>query len=335
MTKTSGRRTARRLVSGVGVVAAGGLLLPTGVAYADPDEEQSQEEVEDKLDELNEEASSIVDDYNEAKEDYDAAKEKADELDEQVGDEQDNYDELRGEVAEFASAAYKGNDLDSSSNVLSVDNPEEMLENASDVDYLSESQQGKLDEFAGSSERLFELKDEADETLADAEDKYDEYEGKKDDVEEKIEEQEDLLAEFPGADPASSGDDSGGSYSGSASGDAREALDFAYAQIGSPYSYGATGPDSFDCSGLTMRAWESAGVSLPRTTQAQAEAGERISSMDALQPGDIVFFFDDLGHNGIYAGDGQMVHAPRSGKNVEVTSLSGYWDGEFQFGARP
>ncbi|MBB4930829.1 cell wall-associated NlpC family hydrolase [Lipingzhangella halophila] len=334
MTSTSGRRTARRLATGVGVVAAGGLLVPSGVAYADP-EEQSQEDVEAELDELNQEASGIVDKYNEAKEDYDAAKEEADELEEEVGDEQDNYDELRDEVAQFASATYKGNDLDSSSNVLTVEDPEELLENASDVDYLSETQQSKLDEFAGSSERLFDLKEEADDALEDAEDKKDELGEKKDKVEEKIEKQEELLAEFPDADPATSGDDSGGSYSGSASGDARAALDFAYAQIGKPYVYGAAGPDSYDCSGLTMRAYGSAGVSLPRTTYAQAEVGQRINSMSALQPGDLVFFFGDLGHMGIYAGGNQMVHAPRSGKNVEVVSLSGYWAGQFQFGTRP
>ncbi|RNL86367.1 C40 family peptidase [Halostreptopolyspora alba] len=334
MTSTGGRRTARRLATGVGVVAAGGLLVPSGVAYADP-EEQSQEDVEEKLDELNQEASSIVDDYNEAEEEYDAAKEKADDLEEKVGDEQEKYEELRDDVANFASAAYKGNDLDASSNVLTVDEPEDMLDNASDVDYLSESQKSKLDEFAGSSERLFELKDEADAALEDAEEKKDELEEKKEDVEEKIAEQEELLAQFPDADPAGSGDDSGGSYNGSASGDARTALDFAYAQIGKPYSYGATGPDSFDCSGLTMRAWGSAGVNLPRTTYAQAEVGQRINSMGALQPGDLVFFYEDLGHMGIYAGDGQMVHAPRSGRNVEVVSLAGYWDGHFQFGTRP
>lgn len=75
-------------------------------------------------------------------------------------------------------------------------------------------------------------------------------------------------------------------------------------------------------------------MSLPRTTYGQAEAGNRVTR-DQLQPGDIVFFFGGLGHDGLYVGNGQMIHAPRSGKNVEVVSLSGYWDGQFQFGVRP
>ncbi|WP_046471020.1 C40 family peptidase [Allosalinactinospora lopnorensis] len=333
MASKGGRRTARRLATGIGVVAAGSLIVPSGVAYADP--EQSQEEVEAQLDELNQEAASIVDDYNEAKEDHEAAKKKVEELEEQVGDEEEKYDELRSEVSQFASAAYKGNDLDATRNVLSVEEPEDLLEQSADVDYLSETQKTKLDEFAGSSERLFKLKDEAEGALDDTESKYEDMKSKKDEVEEKVEEQEALLAEFPDADPVGSGDDTGGSYSGSASGNARAALDFAYAQIGKPYVYGSAGPDSYDCSGLMLRSWGSAGVSLPRTTYGQAESGQRINSMSELQPGDIIFFFPELGHNGMYAGNGQMVHAPRTGKNVEVVSLSGYWDGQFQFGVRP
>lgn len=333
MTSTGGRRTSRRLATGVGVVAAGGLIVPSGVAYADP-EEQSQEDVETRIDELNQEASAIVDDYNEVKEEYDAAEEKADNLEEKVGEEQEKYEELRDDVANFASAAYKGNDLDAPSNVLTVDEPEDMLENASDVDYLSESQESKLDEFAGSSERLFELKDEADAALEDAEEKKDELEKKKEEVEDKIEEQEELLAQFPDADPTGGGDTTGSDYTGSASGDARAALDFAYAQVGKWYEYGAAGPDTYDCSGLMMRAWGAAGVSLPRTTYSQAEVGQRINSMDALQPGDIMFF-DGMGHNGMYAGNGQMVHAPSTGKQVQVVQLSNYWGPRFQFGTRP
>lgn len=331
MANKGGRRTARRIATGIGVVAAGGLIVPSGVAYADP--EPTQEEVEDKLDQLNEEAGQIVDDYNAAKEDYDAAKEKADDLEAEVGDEQERYDELRDEVAQFASAAYQGNDLDATTTVLTTEDPEDLLGQSADMTYLSESQKAKLDEFSDSSERLFQLKDEADAALEDAEEKKDEAEEKKDDVEAKIEEQEALLAEFPSADTATAGSDAGGSYTGSASGDARTALDFAYSQLGKPYVYGAAGPDSYDCSGLIMRAWGAAGVSLPRTTYGQAEAGPQIDR-GSLQPGDILFF-SGLGHAGLYVGNNQMIHAPRTGKNVEVVSLSGYWDGQFMYGVRP
>lgn len=331
MTSKGGRRTARRIATGLGVVAAGSLITPSGLAYADP--EPTKDEVEDKLDELNQEVDTLVQDYNGAQEDYDAAKKKYEDLEEEVGEEQEKYDRLSEDVAQFASAAYKGNDLSSTSTALTVEDPEDLLEQSADIGYLSENQKAGLDEFSDSHERLFKLKDEAEDALDESKEKKDEIEEKKDDVEEKIDEQEDLLAEFPSADPAPEGNDSGGSYTGSASGNARAALDFAYSKIGIPYLYGGATDAGYDCSGLTMRAWQAAGVNLPRRTYGQAEVGHRVGR-DSLQAGDLVFF-SNLGHVGIYAGGNQMVHAPRTGKNVEVVSLAGYWDGQFQFGVRP
>ncbi|OEJ94764.1 C40 family peptidase [Streptomyces thermolilacinus] len=96
---------------------------------------------------------------------------------------------------------------------------------------------------------------------------------------------------------------------------AGKVLAFARAQVGKPYVRGAAGPSSYDCSGLTQAAWKAAGVELPRTTGGQAEAGRRVASGELL-PGDLVFFHDDGGHVGIYAGDGRMIHAPRPGGTV-------------------
>ncbi|MFD4947520.1 NlpC/P60 family protein [Streptomyces sp. NPDC058239] len=101
---------------------------------------------------------------------------------------------------------------------------------------------------------------------------------------------------------------------------AEKALAFAAAQIGKPYVWGATGPSSYDCSGLTQAAWKAAGVDLPRTTWDQVETGTRIATAD-LQPGDLVFFYDDISHVGIYKGDGMMIHAPKPGANVREESI--------------
>jgi cell wall-associated NlpC family hydrolase len=97
-------------------------------------------------------------------------------------------------------------------------------------------------------------------------------------------------------------------------------LEFARAQIGKPYVWGATGPSSYDCSGLTQAAWKAAGVDLPRTTYDQVNAGTRIATDDLL-PGDLVFFYDDISHVGIYIGDGMMIHAPHTGANVREESI--------------
>ncbi|TLS44471.1 glycoside hydrolase [Streptomyces montanus] len=99
-----------------------------------------------------------------------------------------------------------------------------------------------------------------------------------------------------------------------------KALAFAEAQTGKPYVWGATGPDSYDCSGLTQAAWKAAGVTLPRTTWDQVNAGTTVSVANA-QPGDLIFFYDDISHVGIYKGDGMMVHAPKPGAYVREESI--------------
>ncbi|MGP2435815.1 NlpC/P60 family protein [Streptomyces sp. JW3] len=106
---------------------------------------------------------------------------------------------------------------------------------------------------------------------------------------------------------------------------AEKALAFARAQIGKPYVWGATGPDSYDCSGLTQAAWKDAGVDLPRTTYDQVNAGTTVS-ISAAQPGDLVFFYDDISHVGLYIGNGMMIHAPKPGAYVREESV--YYDGE-------
>jgi cell wall-associated NlpC family hydrolase len=103
-------------------------------------------------------------------------------------------------------------------------------------------------------------------------------------------------------------------------GRARLALKFAYAQIGKPYVWGAAGPGSFDCSGLTLRAWERAGVYMPHSASKQYARFPKVSR-SKLKPGDLVFFYRDLHHVGIYIGGGKMIHAPTTGRNVEIAGI--------------
>ncbi|MFD7220856.1 NlpC/P60 family protein [Streptomyces sp. NPDC059892] len=111
-----------------------------------------------------------------------------------------------------------------------------------------------------------------------------------------------------------------GASDGSYATKAAKVLSFARAQKGKPYVWGATGPSSYDCSGLTQAAWKEAGVELPRTTWDQVKAGTRVATEDLL-PGDLVFFYDDISHVGIYIGDGMMIHAPKPGANVREESI--------------
>ncbi|OLL74999.1 putative secreted protein [Pseudonocardia sp. Ae168_Ps1] len=98
------------------------------------------------------------------------------------------------------------------------------------------------------------------------------------------------------------------------------ALSTAMAQLGKPYSWGATGPSAFDCSGLVSYAYKKAGKDVPRTSKAQASAGTKVSKSN-LQAGDLVFFYSPVSHVGIYMGDGKIVHASTSGEPVKVSDM--------------
>jgi cell wall-associated NlpC family hydrolase len=98
------------------------------------------------------------------------------------------------------------------------------------------------------------------------------------------------------------------------------AVETALAQVGKPYRWAGSGPNSFDCSGLTSYAWRAAGVSLPHNSGMQHNATTRVAKSD-LQPGDLLFFYSPISHVGMYIGDGKMVEAPYTGKNVRVRSI--------------
>ena len=95
------------------------------------------------------------------------------------------------------------------------------------------------------------------------------------------------------------------------------AIEYARQQLGKPYKYAATGPDSFDCSGLTLRAWGAAGVTLPRVSSSQANAFPNVP-LNQLQPGDLVY---RPGHIGLYIGGGMMIHSPQTGDVVKISPI--------------
>lgn len=136
----------------------------------------------------------------------------------------------------------------------------------------------------------------------------------------------------PSAGPPSSPPVSPPSYSPPpASGRGAQVVAYAQAQLGKPYVFATAGPNTFDCSGLTKAAWATVGVSMDHYSGSQATHFPKVG-WDQLQPGDLVFFYADLHHVGIYIGGGQMIHAPRTGDVVKVAPA---WRTEFQFGVRP
>ncbi len=106
-----------------------------------------------------------------------------------------------------------------------------------------------------------------------------------------------------------------------ASSGAAAAVDFAMAQVGDAYVYGAAGPSAYDCSGLTMAAWQQAGVSLPHSSGAQMGSGTPVSQSE-LQPGDLVFYYSPVSHVGMYIGNGQIVNAENPSVGVKITGVN-------------
>ncbi|HJQ43184.1 MAG TPA: NlpC/P60 family protein [Jatrophihabitantaceae bacterium] len=116
-----------------------------------------------------------------------------------------------------------------------------------------------------------------------------------------------------------------GLLTSNAPGAAKKAVEFALAQVGKSYSWGAAGPDAYDCSGLTMASYASAGISLPHSAADQYNYGTEVS-MDALQPGDLIFYYSPIGHVTIYVGGGMMVSASTEGvpiSEMPVSAMSG------------
>jgi cell wall-associated NlpC family hydrolase len=161
-------------------------------------------------------------------------------------------------------------------------------------------------------------------------------EAKKRQAEQTVDRTKALLAQVKASDRArllAAANNGGGSGSGSsgapapssfpkvaASGGAAKAVAYAKAQVGKPYVYGASGPGSFDCSGLTMMAWAQAGVSLPHSSSAQYGATRHVSSSQ-LQPGDLIFYYSPISHVAIYVGGGMQVAATHTGDYVRLQAL--------------
>ena len=182
-------------------------------------------------------------------------------------------------------------------------------------------------EAAADEARMAELREDIESKLADQEDEITEL---REAVEraERREAAREAAAEEAAADtmapPTDTSSGGGGAPPPVApapapNGGAATAVNTALAQVGDPYVWGASGPDSFDCSGLTMYAWAQAGVSLPHNSGMQYAATSRVSQSD-LQPGDLLFYGSPIHHVTMYIGNGQMVEAPYSGASVRVAS---------------
>jgi cell wall-associated NlpC family hydrolase len=340
-------------------------LLPAAPSTADPGLTAAQAQA--KVDALYKEAEQAAEDFNEADLDVDAAERKLATVKARIKREEAKLSKVQDAIGIFAAASYRNGGLDSSLELLLADDPAQFLERTSSLDQVSRGQAVALRRAAVAQQRLAqsraELAQETDSLQAiksraqDAKNRIDAKVAEAQAVVNRLKaaeraryeaQQRERQAESARASRAalrsvssdssssSSSESSGGGFSGgpAVSGRAGIAVAAAKAQVGDRYVWGASGPNSFDCSGLTSWAWRQAGVSLPHQSRAQFAATARVSK-GALQPGDLVFFYSPISHVGMYIGGGLMVHAsnPRTGVRVDAIN-SGYWAGAYVGGGR-
>ncbi|QKG26459.1 C40 family peptidase [Actinomadura verrucosospora] len=325
-------RGVTRLAVAACLAATATFALPPVAAQAKPKPTHAQ--AQKKLDQLNELMDKKVEQYNQNNEKLKIAKKKLAAAKKAAAQEQASFDKQRSAIAQMAADAYKNGDSTDVTGFVGSGDPQAVLDQAAVFTQLSEQRSTQLTQFLATAQRLRREQAQAQSAYNDVKTKHDEIAKAKRDLDKQVRQQKKLVQQTGGGSSSGgSGGGIGGTYNGPASGSAKKALDFAYAQLGKPYSYGATGPGSFDCSGLTMRAWEAAGVNITRTTNSQWAAVKHVSQSD-LQPGDLVFF-SGLSHVGMYVGGGKFIHAPHTGDVVKISPLSGYYTSNFYGAGRP
>ncbi|MET9175801.1 C40 family peptidase [Streptomyces misionensis] len=337
------KQPSRTRVTVLTTAAAAAVALSANAANAAPSEKLGKDEVKAKVDKLYEQAEQATEKYNGAKEKQEKLQKEISTIQDNVARGQEDLNKLRDGLGSLATAQYRSGGIDPSVQLFLSADPDDFLDKASTLDQLSGQQVEALKKIQAKQRELAQQRAEATEKLKDLAVTRTELGNKKKEVQGKLaeaqkilntltaKEKADLAAEQQRANRSSTervdlGND------GSASGRAAAAFSAAQSQIGKPYVYGATGPSSFDCSGLTSWAYAQAGVSIPRTSEAQSGIGTRLTRSQ-LQVGDLVFFFNDLHHVGLYAGNGQILHAPRTGTVVRYESMDTI-GGPFMFGVR-
>ncbi|MCT4355720.1 NlpC/P60 family protein [Streptomyces sp. Je 1-79] len=312
-----------------------------GSGHAEPRLTPAQ--VKAKVDRLYQEAEVATEKYNGAKEKADAARDALDRLRDEAARRTDRLNTVRNGLGSIAAAQYRSGGLDPAVQLALTSDPEQYLERAALAEKAGARQAATVASVQRELAGIRQVRSESDERLTQLRGHEADLRRQKAAVQTKLGEARSLLARLTAeeraryeAASAGSGRDDGsttgttGSRADRTSGPrgpvtapnsrAAEAISFARDQIGKPYVWGATGPSSYDCSGLTQAAWRSAGVALPRTTYTQINAGQRVSR-SALAPGDLVFFYSGISHVGLYIGGGQMIHAPRPGAPVRIAPI--------------
>ncbi|MDX6363662.1 MAG: peptidoglycan DL-endopeptidase CwlO [Streptomyces sp.] len=342
------------------------LLSQTANAAPSADPKPSLEEVEKKVNDLYHQAEAATEKYNGAKEKTSKQRKRVDTLLDDVAQRTEKLNSARDELGTFAAAQYRtGAAAPDTASLLLADNPQDYFDQTQLMSRLTSRQKQAVDDYATEQAATTKKRQEASESLQALSTSQTTLKSTKAQVQQKLSDARELLSKLTAAEKArlaaieekqraeakrkaeelarkqaaeqkqrrqeAPQQGSGSAGPGTSTDDAAyatktaKAIAFARAQVGKPYVWGATGPGSYDCSGLTLAAWKAAGVTLPRTTWDQVKAGTTVPVSD-IKPGDLVFFYDDISHVGLYIGNGMMIHAPKPGAYVREESI--YYAGD-------
>jgi peptidoglycan DL-endopeptidase CwlO len=334
----------------VTVVCAVTVLAAPGAAFADPGPAPSPsapsaspapaatpdkdlEAVRKKLDKLYRAAASATDEYNAAEEEAEQQNAEIVELAKKIVKGEEELDRLKDRAGAAARAQYRTGGLPDGAELVLSDDPEDFLDGTGRVIQGQRATKGLLGEltrtqqdlktYAADASARFRKLEANRRAKATAQKKIEKQIAAAEKLESELEKEEkERLARLEKEAQAKAQTawlgsgilkdlDAGATERG------RKAVEYATAQIGKPYQWGAEGPKSYDCSGLTSQAWVSAGQSIPRTSQQQWKQLEHVDIED-MRPGDLIIYFDDASHVGMYVGDGSVVHAPRPGRSITI-----------------
>ncbi|MFE6775933.1 NlpC/P60 family protein [Streptomyces sp. NPDC057702] len=332
-------RSGRGLVSATALVCAVvGILATPGVAQAAPDKPRPRSaeelaEVHRRVEALYQEAERATDAYNLARERQRAQEKELGRIATSVSAAQREMAALRKQAGAMARAQYRGGGMPPEARVLLNTDPEGFLDGVALVRKGQHATKGVLGSLARTQTQLDRYAKDATAKWTRLEQTRTQRDAARKNVKGKLDaarklesqlaaEERERLRELEARKAAKaqstwlrSGALKGAKATASPAGE--RAVAFATEQIGKPYEWGAEGPGTFDCSGLTLRAWEAAGQTIPRTSQEQWKRLPRVDIKD-MRAGDLIIYHRDASHVGMYVGDGTIVHAPRPGRNVTL-----------------
>ncbi|MEU3410069.1 NlpC/P60 family protein [Streptomyces sp. NPDC006658] len=308
-----------------------------GTGHAEPQLTPAQ--VKARVETLYREAEAATEKYNGAKEEADAAQRRLSALQEQTARRRMRLDAARNALGSIAAAQYRDGAIDPAWQLALSSDPDRYLDGAALAERAGDRQAAAVSRVRGQLREIERLRGAARIEVKSLRSRQAELRRQERTVTGKLDEARRLLARLTPRERAEATADAGataGRASRSAA-DPRESLEragsvpapggraaaavaYAYGKLGSPYVWGATGPNAFDCSGLVQAAYRAAGLSLPRTSYAQINAGRRVSRSE-LRPGDLVFFYPGISHVGIYVGGGRMIHAPNPSAPVRLAPI--------------